>query len=62
MKEKLLAGKILGEEDLQKVEQECRGIVDRAVQFAEESPYPRPEEALEGVYAVGRMKGGRLCL
>ena len=28
----------------------ARGRIDEAVQFARESPYPRPEEALEKVF------------
>lgn len=62
MKEKLLERKILDEAGLEKIDLECKEIVDQAVKFAEESPYPRPEEALEGVYAMGQIKGGRLCL
>jgi pyruvate dehydrogenase E1 component alpha subunit len=28
-------------------------LVDEAVRFAEESPYPEPEEALDDVWALG---------
>jgi TPP-dependent pyruvate/acetoin dehydrogenase alpha subunit len=62
MKEKLLERKVLDDAGLEKIDLECKEIIDRAVKFAEESPYPRPEEALEEVYAVGKIKGGRLCL
>ena len=37
-------------EVLQRVEEEVR----QAVEFATKSPYPRPEEAIEGVYAKGK--------
>lgn len=62
LREKLLDQKILHEAGVQKIEKECQEVIDRAVRFAEESPFPRPEEALEGVYAMGQIKGGRLCL
>jgi pyruvate dehydrogenase E1 component alpha subunit len=62
LKQKLLEEKILSEASAQKIEQECQEIIDRAVKFAEESPYPQPEEALNDVYTVGHIKGGRLCL
>jgi TPP-dependent pyruvate/acetoin dehydrogenase alpha subunit len=62
MKEKLLERRVLDNAGLEKVELECKEVIDRAVKFAEESPYPRPEEALEEVYAMGKIKGGRLCL
>jgi TPP-dependent pyruvate/acetoin dehydrogenase alpha subunit len=61
-KEKLLERKILDTAGLEKIDLECKEVIDRAVKFAEESPYPRPEEALESVYAMGQIKGGRLCL
>lgn len=62
MKNRLLDHGILDPAGLEKIDEECREIIDRAVKFAEESPYPRPEEALENVYAIGKIKGGRLCL
>jgi len=40
--------------ELQHMEDEIREIVDRSVLFAEESPWPSPEEALEDVFATPR--------
>jgi pyruvate dehydrogenase E1 component alpha subunit len=42
---------VLTEEEATKIEQEIDQEIDEAVKFAEESPYPAPEEALEDVYA-----------
>ena len=39
----------ISDEDLRKMEVEVDGIVEKAVRFAEHSPYPEPEEALEDV-------------
>jgi pyruvate dehydrogenase E1 component alpha subunit len=30
---------------------EVKAELDAAIQFAQESPFPKPEEALEGLYA-----------
>ncbi len=38
------------EEDLAAIDQKIKGIVDEAVKFAEESPYPPAEEAFKDVY------------
>ncbi|AKD58817.1 pyruvate dehydrogenase (acetyl-transferring) E1 component subunit alpha [Spirosoma radiotolerans] len=38
------------EEDLAAIDQKIKGIVDESVKFAEESPYPSPEEAFKDVY------------
>jgi pyruvate dehydrogenase E1 component alpha subunit len=62
LKQKLADQKILDEAGFAKIDEECKDIVNRAVKFAEESPYPQPETAVEGVYAMGQIKGGRLCL
>lgn len=48
--EMLLEGLITADE-LREMEAEFEGVVKDAVQFAEESPYPNPEEALEDVFA-----------
>jgi TPP-dependent pyruvate/acetoin dehydrogenase alpha subunit len=36
--------------------------MDRAVKFADESPFPEPEEIFDDVYADGCIRGGRLCV
>jgi TPP-dependent pyruvate/acetoin dehydrogenase alpha subunit len=50
-KSKLIEMGVLTEADADKIAQEMKEEIDRAVKFAEESPYPAPEEALEDVYA-----------
>jgi len=50
-KEKLLQANILTEAKTQQIEKEVSTEIEKAVNFAKESPYPTPEEALEDVYA-----------
>jgi TPP-dependent pyruvate/acetoin dehydrogenase alpha subunit len=50
-KEKLFEMKILTEKQAEGINREMLKEMDRAVQFAKESPYPDPEEALKDVYA-----------
>jgi len=50
-KETLLQTKVLLEAETQKIEKEALTEIEEAVEFAMESPYPSPEEALEDVYA-----------
>ncbi len=50
---RLLDMRTLTEEEADKIEQEVVAAVDDAVDFALESPYPAPDEALEHVYFVG---------
>lgn len=38
------------EDDLNAIDKKIKGIVDESVKFAEESPYPSPEEAYKDVY------------
>ena len=54
--------KILDEEREKKIEAEVKEEVNRAVRFAEESPFPEPEEIFDDVYAQGVIRGGRLCV
>ena len=42
---------ILSQKEAERISEEMLEEVDKAVKFAEESPFPAPEEALEGVYA-----------
>jgi TPP-dependent pyruvate/acetoin dehydrogenase alpha subunit len=42
---------VLTEDDADKISQKMKEEVEKAVKFAEESPSPAPEEALEDVYA-----------
>jgi pyruvate dehydrogenase E1 component alpha subunit len=50
-RKKLTSMGVLTKEAADKIVQEMREEIERAVKFAVESPYPAPEEALEDVYA-----------
>ena len=52
---------VLNEETHHRIEAEVAEEMNRAVQFAEESPYPDAAELCEDVYADGVIRGGRLC-
>lgn len=52
LREQLLSGGALSETDVRLIDEEMIQVVDKAVAFAEQSPYPAPEEALENVYAT----------
>jgi TPP-dependent pyruvate/acetoin dehydrogenase alpha subunit len=58
----LLNKRVLDEEREQKIVEEAKEEVNRAVKFAEESPFPQPEEIFGEVYAHGIIKEGRLCM
>ena len=49
-KEKLLEMKLLTEKKADEIDQEMLAEIDQAVKFAQESPFPEPEETLENVY------------
>ena len=46
----MLSRGLITQEELQAMQTEVDGIVEEAVRFAEESPYPQPEAALEDVF------------
>jgi TPP-dependent pyruvate/acetoin dehydrogenase alpha subunit len=48
--EKLLKEGILTTELIEEAEKKIKAEIDEAVEFAEQSPFPEPEEAIEGVY------------
>ncbi len=48
--EKLLNHNVLTEDEIQAVEGKIASEIEKAVEFAMDSPYPAPEEALEDVY------------
>ena len=52
----LLEKKILSEQEKNQIFQKIEKEIDEAVEFAEKSPYPAPEEALEDVYYEGELK------
>jgi len=43
--------KVLTEKQAEEIDKEALEEVAKAVQFAKESPFPRPEETLDNVYA-----------
>lgn len=51
LRDEMLAQGLISADELREMEAKIDGIVEEAVRFAEESPYPRPEEALEDVFA-----------
>ena len=51
-RKRLLQEALLAESDLDKIEQDIREEIDKAIRFAEDSPFPDPEEALTGLYAT----------
>lgn len=51
LREAVLAEGLLDADALREIEAEASRVVEDAVRFAEESPYPLPEEALDDVYA-----------
>ena len=50
-RKKLIEIGVLTEKEADKIDQEVANEINEAVKFAEESPFPGPEEALEDVYA-----------
>ncbi len=53
---RLLKDGILTDKEADHIDEEAKREIDEAVEFAERSPPPRPEEALEDVYS-GTLKG-----
>ena len=49
--EKLIETKVLTKKQADEIDQEMVEEMDQAVKFAQESPFPKPEETLENVYA-----------
>jgi TPP-dependent pyruvate/acetoin dehydrogenase alpha subunit len=52
MEKRLLADGVLTETDLRGINSEVLKKIDDAVKYAEESPFPAPEDALEDVYST----------
>ena len=50
-KDSLKEAKVFGDKDFDKIDQEAIAAVDRAVKFADESPYPNESELLKDIYA-----------
>jgi TPP-dependent pyruvate/acetoin dehydrogenase alpha subunit len=46
----------------EKITNEVNKIIDEAVRFAEDSPYPGPEELFEDIYADSEFREGWLCM
>ncbi len=57
LEQKLFSEKLLSEEDKKEILERVDRSVVSAVEFAESSPYPRPEEALELVYVDRHAMG-----
>jgi TPP-dependent pyruvate/acetoin dehydrogenase alpha subunit len=50
----LLGENLATEAELRRIDAEAAALCDEELRLAEASPFPRPESALEGVYAEGR--------
>ncbi|WP_367915633.1 pyruvate dehydrogenase (acetyl-transferring) E1 component subunit alpha [Leadbetterella sp. DM7] len=50
IKDRILTNKIATQEELDAIDERVKKQVDDAVKFAEESPWPKPEEAFEDIY------------
>ena len=50
-RKRLVEMELLSEQDADKIDQEINEEIEEAVKFAQESPFPDPEEALEDVFA-----------
>ena len=50
-KDSLKEAKVLGDKDFEKIEHEAVTAVERAVKFAEESPFPDESELFSDIYA-----------
>jgi pyruvate dehydrogenase E1 component alpha subunit len=48
----LLEEALLAESDFDKIEDDIREEIEKAIRFAEDSPFPDPEEALTGLYVT----------
>lgn len=50
LKATLIKEGVLGQEQYQQMENEIKQAVEEAVKFADESPWPQPEDAMEDIY------------
>lgn len=57
LKDKMLLDSLVTEAELQAIDSETEAKINDAVKFADESPYPLPDEALEDLWVA--VKGGR---
>jgi len=49
-KARLIKEEIINKEEVENLEKESRKLIEEAVQFAENSPFPEPEEAFEDLF------------
>lgn len=49
-RERLITEKIVNEQEIEDLEKESRKLIEEAVKFAENSPFPEPEEAFEDLF------------
>ena len=50
-REKLFAGNILTEQQLEDIDSQIMVLIDEAVKYAVDSPFPDPEDSMEDVYS-----------
>jgi pyruvate dehydrogenase E1 component alpha subunit len=51
-RKKLLEEKAFVQEDFDRINLEVKQEIEEAIRFAEDSPFPEPEDALKGLYAA----------
>jgi len=54
---RLIKEKIVSEKEIENLEKESRKLIEEAVQFAENSPFPEPEEAFKDLFFETDMEG-----
>jgi pyruvate dehydrogenase E1 component alpha subunit len=50
IKDRILKNGVATEEELNEIDAKIKIVVEESVKFAEESPFPKPEEAFEDIY------------
>jgi pyruvate dehydrogenase E1 component alpha subunit len=58
MEKYLIENNMASEEEMKEIDDRVRDVIEDAEEFADNSPYPEGEEAIEGLYAtpIGRDK------
>jgi acetoin:2,6-dichlorophenolindophenol oxidoreductase subunit alpha len=51
LEEAMIAGGLLDKNGIEAIMTECQGLIEEALNFADQSPYPSPADALEDVWA-----------
>ncbi len=60
--EHLFNTEVLNQSKKDEIYNRVNGEISKAIEFAENSPYPDPKELFDDVYTNGYIKDGRLCM